>query len=313
MANCLIGLGSNQGERRQTLREAINRIAQLPNTRVVATSRPLETNAVGGPADQPPFLNSAIVIDTALGPQELLASLLTIEAELGRRRDVYWGPRTVDLDLLLYDDLVLNEPGLTLPHPRMTFRRFVLAVAAQVAPERIHPTTGLSLQELLLRLDTSPQYIALAGPEATANRALATAVAAAADVRLIQGQDAPAGGGRDESAAIKWLERQAELLSPVRGEPERATISDFWFPGLRHALATEPHRPLAAAVERRWSQLCAATPPAKLVVWVAAAAPARESLEPSCRSACLTLPAPGDREWLASSTAELVAALTAMR
>ena len=94
---------------------------------------------IGGPAGQEPFLNAAALLETSLPPAELLARLQRIELHLGRTRETRWAARTLDLDLLLYDNLVLNTPYLTLPHPRMAFRRFVLEPAAEVAPEMAHP------------------------------------------------------------------------------------------------------------------------------------------------------------------------------
>jgi 2-amino-4-hydroxy-6-hydroxymethyldihydropteridine diphosphokinase len=121
-----IGLGSNVGEREETIRKAIDRIDRLPGTRVSAVSRFRETKPVGI-VDQPDFINAAARIETKLSARELLEALLDIERRLGRirDRDRRWGPRTIDLDLLLYDDVRIDEPGLVVPHPRLTERAFV--------------------------------------------------------------------------------------------------------------------------------------------------------------------------------------------
>jgi 2-amino-4-hydroxy-6-hydroxymethyldihydropteridine diphosphokinase len=115
-----IGVGANLGDREATIRAAL---AALPG--VVAVSELRETEPVGL-VDQPQFLNGAVALETELGPRELLETLLGIERELGRERRERWGPRTIDLDLLLYGDETIDEPGLTVPHPRLHERRFVL-------------------------------------------------------------------------------------------------------------------------------------------------------------------------------------------
>ena len=146
---CLIALGSNLGDRRRTLDEAVARLARHPQLRVLATSPWIETAAVGGPPGQGDFLNGAILLETSLPPEAVLAILQEIEAALGRRREERWGPRSIDLDLLLYDQEVRQTPSLVLPHPRMTQRRFVLEPAAAIAASMVHPLTGWTLQQHL--------------------------------------------------------------------------------------------------------------------------------------------------------------------
>jgi pantoate--beta-alanine ligase len=135
------------------LHRAVEQLNSDGDVRVVRKSSLRETAPVGGPAGQPNFLNGAVLVETSLSPRELLAQLMNVEQGLGRKRKEHWGPRTVDLDLLLYDDVVLETPELTLPHPRMTLRRFVLEPAAEIAGEMIHPATGRSIAELLEQLN----------------------------------------------------------------------------------------------------------------------------------------------------------------
>ena len=127
MTRSYIGLGANLGDREATLRSAVADLAATPGLEVVAVSTLRETEPVGPIADQPRFLNGAVAVETSLGARELLAALLRIEAEHGRTRDgPQGGPRTLDLDLLLHGDERRDEPGLTVPHPRLHEREFVL-------------------------------------------------------------------------------------------------------------------------------------------------------------------------------------------
>jgi 2-amino-4-hydroxy-6-hydroxymethyldihydropteridine diphosphokinase len=128
-----LGLGSNQGDRAALLAEALGRLDRAAGIRVTAVSSVYATAPVGV-LDQPEFLNLAAEVRTTLGPRQLLAACLEIERALGRVRAERWGPRTIDLDLLLYGDLRLAEADLELPHPRMTARAFVLKPLAEIAP-----------------------------------------------------------------------------------------------------------------------------------------------------------------------------------
>jgi 2-amino-4-hydroxy-6-hydroxymethyldihydropteridine diphosphokinase len=122
-----VGLGSNLGDREETLRAAVARLSTSPRVEVVAVSSLRETDPVGPIADQPHFLNGVVALETSLSPRDLLDRLLEIEAEFGRTREgPPGGPRTLDLDLLLYGDERVDEPGLCVPHPRLHERSFVL-------------------------------------------------------------------------------------------------------------------------------------------------------------------------------------------
>ena len=146
MTLAYVGLGSNLGDREATIRAAI---AALPD--VVAVSELRETEPVGV-VDQPRFLNGAARLETQLSARELLDRLLAVERELGRERRERWGPRTIDLDLLLYGSESIAEPGLTVPHPRLHERRFALEPLAELHSELVVPGRG-RVRDLLAELD----------------------------------------------------------------------------------------------------------------------------------------------------------------
>jgi len=146
-----IGLGSNTGDRDALLRAALDQIAAMPSTELASVSSFYETEPVG-PVEQPWFLNAAARIETELTPGQVLWNLQRIERGLGRVRREKWGPRTIDLDLLLADDLVIDEPGLELPHPELLNRAFVLVPLVEVDPKLTHPVTGETLLQHLARL-----------------------------------------------------------------------------------------------------------------------------------------------------------------
>jgi 2-amino-4-hydroxy-6-hydroxymethyldihydropteridine diphosphokinase len=149
MATVYIGLGSNLGDRAEALRAAVERLARLHRTRVLAVSSFRETEPVGY-LDQPRFVNAVAAVETELDPWTLLEELLAIERGLGRTREgPRFGPRTIDLDLLLYDELVLERPGLQIPHPRLHERAFVLEPLLELAPGLVVP--GVGPLETLLR------------------------------------------------------------------------------------------------------------------------------------------------------------------
>jgi 2-amino-4-hydroxy-6-hydroxymethyldihydropteridine diphosphokinase len=143
----LLGLGSNLGNREEMLEWAWKEMSHLPKTKTLRLSRFYKTQPVGGPPNQPEFLNAAGVIDTTLLPQVLLEKLQEIEIRFGRVRKEHWGPRTLDIDILLYGNEIISTPTLTIPHPEMLRRCFVLEPATEIAAEIVHPVTGQTIRE----------------------------------------------------------------------------------------------------------------------------------------------------------------------
>ena len=141
-----LGIGSNLGDRRQNIQSALRHLDSEREIEVLVLSPVIETEPVGGPP-QGRYLNAVAEIRTRLDPRSLLAVLHSVEARLGRVRAVRDGPREIDLDILLYGDLVLREHDLEIPHPRMLERGFVLDPLREIAPDRIHPLTHRSLEE----------------------------------------------------------------------------------------------------------------------------------------------------------------------
>lgn len=154
-----IGLGTNLGDRELKLLMAVAELGKLPGTRVTALSSFYETEPVGG-VPQDNFYNAAARLATSLSPLELLDQLKRIETEVFHRvPSGHWGPRSMDLDLLLYGDLVLSQERLTIPHPRLAERRFVLQPLADIAPSLVHPTLGRSIAQLLASLGTTERVV----------------------------------------------------------------------------------------------------------------------------------------------------------
>jgi len=156
MSKTYISLGSNLGNREKNIQSAIKLISCTPSITIVNLSPIYETEPVGF-KEQNWFLNAVIELETTLLPQKLLVVLKEIEAKLGKKIERKWGPRTIDLDILLYDDIILDLPDLQIPHKLMHERRFVLVPLAQLSPNLIHPVLKKTMKELLITLSQSSE------------------------------------------------------------------------------------------------------------------------------------------------------------
>jgi 2-amino-4-hydroxy-6-hydroxymethyldihydropteridine diphosphokinase len=267
-----IGLGSNLGDRRAYLRDAVTALDETPGMAVRAVSALYETDPVGGPARQPAYLNAAAALETTLDPLDLLRALQAIEARAGRTREQRWGSRTLDLDLLLYGSRIIRTlpefnrvfggsvSRLRVPHPRLAVRRFVLVPLAEIAPEAVEPWTGRTVADLLANLDRRPSLVAIDArrPEvrepvvARLQKALPGDVSHAAELLTsitdeLELERRQPGEGLDFGKTILPLrECTIELIMAARqgGEPptgpeaRRWVICDAWsqFFDARHAL-----------------------------------------------------------------------------
>lgn len=236
MARCLIGCGSNLGRRREQLDRAVELLRFMPGVSVVAVSRYRETLPIGGPDGQPPFLNGACLIETGLPPHDILGMLTAVENTLHRERHEHWGPRTLDLDLLLYDDVVLDTPALTVPHPRMVTRRFVLEPAAEIAADLRHPIAGCTVQALLDNLSRPHPLVAIVGPPGSGSPEVAAAVADAVMARPVHAPLPLPAGTSDITTWRATLAAWERALDELEWHDDpHGTIADFALDMLRVA------------------------------------------------------------------------------
>ena len=154
MAIAYLGLGSNIGDREESLNNAIAELSEVPGIQVTKISSRYETKPYGN-TNQPDFINMAVEVDTNLTPLDLLETVLGIEHELGRVRTEIWGPRSIDIDVLLYEDLELKLTDLKVPHPEMHLRSFVIDPLYEIAPKREHPTFHMTVEKIKEQLDKS--------------------------------------------------------------------------------------------------------------------------------------------------------------
>jgi 2-amino-4-hydroxy-6-hydroxymethyldihydropteridine diphosphokinase len=151
MARVFIALGSNLGDRRKNILEAVWRMEQRKGIKILKLSSIIETEPYGY-KEQNKFLNGACLVETELSPRELLTALLEIEKAMGRERTIHWGPRNIDLDIIFYENFVIDEEELKVPHPDAHNRIFVMGPIAQIAPDYVHPVLKKSVTEIFNEL-----------------------------------------------------------------------------------------------------------------------------------------------------------------
>jgi 2-amino-4-hydroxy-6-hydroxymethyldihydropteridine diphosphokinase len=332
MPLCLLGLGSNLGDRGRSLAEALARLGSQQHLELVRQSSFRETLPAGGPAGQAAYLNAAALVRTSLAPEAILHACQTIENELGRRREERWGPRTVDIDMLLYDGLVLNTPVLQLPHPRMAWRRFVLEPAAEIAAEMVHPVIGWSVSRLLEHLNSTPWYLAITGPVAIDKTRIAEEVARRTGARLLgdpfdAAQRAafghnPSSHGRQseleflqqhaqqtvQQLGLELLRKRASLLDREQAAwalADRPTVSDFWFD--QTAVFGSVYLPQEQGAEylERWREMRTRVVQPRLIAMVR---PSLDALPQRIGSVVFALPAAAQLKHIADSLEQRAAA-----
>lgn len=302
MARALLALGANIGDRTATLDAAVMRLAATADTRVLACSRWHETAPIGGPAGQDVYLNGAIAIETSLAPERLLSRLHEIEQTLGRERTIVWGPRTIDIDLLLYDERRINTSVLKVPHPRMAIRRFVLAPAVEVAAEWRDPASGWTIARLWDHLRRAFPYFALTSIPGANQTRLAQEV-----LRDQSGELLSDALPREVTAQVlrahqrvreRMLEQVESLTTPV--------VSDFWLDEIPviaeayHSVDSDDSMPELKAIAR--SVVAPLAP--KVRIWVEPATCEGDRSRQMRDSLCQAVTAPGRGPWLCVTAAD---------
>jgi 2-amino-4-hydroxy-6-hydroxymethyldihydropteridine diphosphokinase len=284
MARCLVGCGSNVGRRRELLDRAVELLRHMPGVSLLAVSRYRDTRPIGGPPGQPAFLNGACLLDTDLPPHELLGLLAAVENTLHRERSERWGPRTVDLDLLLYGDAVVDTASLTVPHPRMTTRRFVLEPCVEIAPEAVHPRAACTLAELLASISVPRPHVAVIGVPGSGAAQVAAAVADAALARLVRApaawSDLLTGGpaAADPRAWVDAVEAAARpMLVAAWPDDPHGTVADYWIPHGRIAAEAVAPPAAVAGMQAAWRRAAAETVPPQVAILLVTSPEALES------------------------------------
>ncbi|MCE9606607.1 MAG: 2-amino-4-hydroxy-6-hydroxymethyldihydropteridine diphosphokinase [Planctomycetia bacterium] len=271
MPTAIVSLGSNLGDRAATLDSGLAALHATNGVRVVRRSTWYETSPIGGPEYQEPFLNGAALLETTLPPTALLNVLQHIENEHGRVRETHWGPRTLDLDLLIYDDLVQATSRLVVPHPRLSFRKFVLQGVVEVAPTASHPILHRTFVELQRHLDVAPNYVAFVGMSPGFRSQIAAEAADCAAAKLVEATaaDVPAfaelmapdssqdATGLRASAAIKFLHARIDAIRASLAEAgDKWIVDDGWIIAEVAELAWRLEEKERAILLSEWKSVC---------------------------------------------------------
>jgi len=240
-----IGLGTNLGDRHRNIKRAQQALGELPHTELIAVSATTETEPLG-PANQPKFLNAVAEIRTELSPDDLFSKMLEIETSLGRKKTEKWGPRTIDLDLLLYGEEIINSENLTVPHSQMHLRSFVLEGLCELNPNLVHPVIGVTVSELAARLNggdfildpQQPQLVSIAGLIGVGKTTLATRLSKRLNTELLlEPYDTNpflprVYAGQQELALhsqLYFLLNRVEQLNPTNFLPAQMLFTDYVF------------------------------------------------------------------------------------
>jgi 2-amino-4-hydroxy-6-hydroxymethyldihydropteridine diphosphokinase len=317
LTTCLISFGANLGEPEVTLDRVVQLLRSRAELAVCAVSRAHWSRAVGGPLGQPDYLNAVIRAETELSPLDVLQTLQGIEQTLGRDTAARWAARLVDLDLLVYGQQQVQTDDLVVPHPRMSYRRFVLEPAVEVAADLVHPTLGMTLKSLLTRLDQADQYIALVGTP-NCGPLVGRVCRGGLHVALSDPCEALREAGRSAKTEIESLRARAEALrSAHRVTPDGAyLLSSFWCEQPLIQIAASFDHDEAQQFRQVWEELHPSLPRLKLLVVVQGSGAAdrsfveavRRYLERTPVGPMLTVPN-DDSEW---AEIEILAAIAAM-
>jgi len=260
MVRCLLALGTNLGDRVDNLQRALRGLAATEKSHLLARSPWLETVPIGGPSGQGAFLNGAVVVETSLPPQDLVARCREIESQLGRTHEVRWDARTLDLDILLYGLEVISSNRLTVPHPRMTHRQFVLEPAAKVAGEMLHPHSKWTIEQLHRHLQSAARYVAVTAADSRLSGWIARQLCrelsgvlleeTQSGVTSSQEGHAPEEGAQEQASRLVQKSHWEEIPPLASRLPEPGVVnqfaritpvfSGFWYPAVeaRHEATT---------------------------------------------------------------------------
>lgn len=244
---CFIALGGNLGPVRKTLDGAIELLRDTPGISVVRVSSYVSTQPVGDHAGGE-FLNAVAELTTDLLPEELLDALQRIETQLGRTRELHWGPRTLDLDVVFHGNRQIDTPRLRVPHPACWYRRFVLDPLVEIAPEFVHPVKRRTLRTLRERLLERPLKVALAGGNGVAREMLRTDVAQGFGRAIVDCYMWPGHGTAADSAGIEGLPatwREPTFLVWLGPDVDEDQVTFEQLPDLPRIDATRAESPLA--------------------------------------------------------------------